>query len=198
MAKPKKTKNKEPRGKNKKIWMIVLVIIVALTITFGIGIAFNLGNIGIRLNNFLAGMPVAGNIFEPIDKEKTPEQLEEERLENTRRMLEQERENLDEWSDNLAAWELQLKTKEEELNQQKDVVEKLQQRLETRLKSIQELVAYYESMDAEDAVNILNNISDNDLVVVILKNMKQQKSSEILAAMDPRKAARLMEIMSAM
>jgi flagellar motility protein MotE (MotC chaperone) len=199
MAKAKKTKEKKPKDKrNYKIWRILLVIIIAVALTLGIGIAFNLGGMGVKTNNFLAGIPIANSFIKPVQQAKTAEELKKESQESAMKMLEQERTNLEELSDNLAAWELQLKAKEEELMEQKEAVAELQQRLDTRLHNIEELVSYYESMDASDAVNILNNISDNELIIVILKNMKQQKCSEILAAMEPRKAARLIEIMSVM
>lgn len=192
-----KTKTKDPEhNAQKRIWIIPVVIIVALGMTFGIGVAFNLGNMGIRTNNFLAGLPVTNIFFKPIEQQKTPEQLEEENRERTERMLEQQRINLEELSGNLTVWEQQLEAKEEELMEQKEAIQQLQQRLEARLQDVEELVTYYENMDAADAVNILNNMSDSELVVVILKNMKHQKSSEILAEMDPRRAARLMEMMS--
>lgn len=123
-------------------------------------------------------------------------QVEREELERAKALLEEQRTNLEELANSLASWELQLKAKEEELVEQKAIIDELQQRLDTRVGNIQELVAYYEKMSASDAVEILGNISDNALVINILRNMKEQKCSEILASMDPRKAARLIETMS--
>ena len=183
--------------KSRKIRLVAAAAAVTAVLVLGFGIAYNLAGMGVKVNNFLASLPVVGNFFKPVEDIKTPEQMEKEELEKTRRLMEEERANLDDLASSLASWELQLKAKEEELAEQKDVVENLQQRLEARVKSVEELVVYCESMDAADAVDILNNISDNQLVIAILRNMKERKCSEILATMDPKKAARLMETMSA-
>lgn len=56
---------------------------------------------------------------------------------------------------------------------------------------VKEFVAYYEKMDAENAAEIFNEMSKTqmDLVVNILKNMKKEKASFILANMEASTAA---------
>jgi flagellar motility protein MotE (MotC chaperone) len=192
MAKKESAAVKKPR----RVRRIIFMAAVAAALLIGFGIAFNIAGMGVKTNNLLASLPITGNYFKVVGEKKTPEQLEREELDKTRKLLEEERAHLDELAGNLASWELQLKAMEEELASQKEAVEDLQQRLDARVKSIEELVVYYEKMDAADAVEILDNISDNRLVITILRNMKEQKCSEILAAMEPKKAARLMETMS--
>jgi flagellar motility protein MotE (MotC chaperone) len=193
MAKKERAAVKKPR----RVRSIIVITAVAAALLLGFCIAFNIAGIGVKTNNLLASLPLTGNYFKVVGEKKSPEQLEREELEKTRKLLEEERVHLDELAENLAIWELQLKAMEEELTGQKEAVEDLQQRLDARAKSIEELVVYYEKMDAADAVEILDNISDIRLVITILRNMKEQKCSEILAAMEPKKAARLMETMSA-
>ncbi len=189
-------KEKSPAGKGKKILIFIVIILVASAATFGVMIAFNIGNTGVKTNNFLATLPVAKHFFKPIGPVKTPQELEEEKLEAQRKQLELEKTQMDEFSEQLAQWELQLKAKESELIDREKYIEGLRRKLETRLDNITKLTEYYEKMEPEDAVEILNNIADNELVVVILKNMKQQNTSEILALMEPARAARLMEMMA--
>ena len=190
-------KEREGPKKTRRAWLVTAVAIAIIILLLGLCIAFNFAGLGVKVNNTLATLPVIGNFFKPMEEAKSPEQLQREELEKAKKLMEQERANLDELASSLAAWELQLKAKEEELEKQKEAVEDLQQRLEARARNVEELVTYYQNMDAADAVNILNNISDEQLVITILRNMKERKCSEILAAMDPKKAARLMEIMSA-
>lgn len=192
----KAKKEKAAAGKGRKIILIITIFAVALAATFGVVVAFNIGNFGVKANNCLASLPVARNFFKPIGPVKTPQQLELEKLEKQKKQLEQEQAQLDELSIKLAQWEVQLKAKESELIEQENNLEKLQQKLESRLNDITELTEYYEKMDSKDAVEILNNIGDNQLIVIILKNMKQQSASEILALMEPLRAARLMEMMA--
>ena len=194
MAKAKK-EGAAPK-RNRKRWIVIVPVVVILALVLGFCIAFNLAGMGVKANNLLASLPVAGSFFKTVEEQKTPQQIEREELANTKKFLDEQRTNLDELANSLASWELQLKAKEEELEEQKTAVEDLQKRLDIRVENIEELVVYYEKMDASDAVKILDNISDNALVMNILRNMKEQKCSEILAAMDPRKAARLMETMS--
>lgn len=190
-------KEREGQKKTSRTRLVTAVAAAIIILLLGFSIAFNFAGLGAKVTNTLASLPWVGNFFKPAEEAKSPEQLQKEELEKAKKLMEQERANLDELASSLASWELQLKAKEEELEKQKEVVEDLQQRLEARARNVEELVTYYQNMDAADAVEILNNISDNQLVITILRNMKEQKCSEILAAMDPKKAARLMEIMSA-
>ncbi|MGI6703180.1 MAG: MotE family protein [Clostridia bacterium] len=184
-----------PKRKNKR-WIIIASATVIPALVLGFCITLNLAGMGVKANNLLASLPVTGSFFKTMEEPKTPMQVEREELERAKALLEEQRTNLEELANSLASWELQLKAKEEELVEQKAIIDELQQRLDTRVGNIQELVAYYEKMSASDAVEILGNISDNALVINILRNMKEQKCSEILASMDPRKAARLIETMS--
>ncbi len=193
----KADKDKSGVKKARKMWRVTAVLVVFVAIFLGFSIAFNLAGIGVKTNNFLAAFPITRSFFRPVGDIKTPQQLEKEEHEKAVKLLQEERSNLDQLANNLASWELQLKAKEEELMEKELAIEELQQRLDTRLQNVQDLVSYYEKMDAEQAVNIMDNISDNQLLIVVLKNMKEQKCAEILAAMDPRKAARLIETMSA-
>ncbi len=190
-------KEREGSKKTRRTRLVTAAAIAITILLLGLCIAFNFAGLGVKVNNTLASLPGVGSFFKPVEEAKGPEQLQREELEKAKKLMEQERANLDELASNLASWELQLKAKEEELEKQKEAVEELQQRLEARARNVEELVTYYQNMDATDAVKILDNIPDNQLVITILRNMKERKCSEILSAMDPKKAARLMEIMAA-
>ncbi len=190
----KKKRDRAASKGGKKRWAVaVLILLVIIT---GFSIAFNLVGLGVKVNNILASIPITGNLFDRMEKPKTPLELERDELQDIKSTLEEQRQNLDELANSLMLWEQQLGEKEAELEEQRTAIEELRQRLEVKVKSIQEQVTYYEKMDTQGAVKILDNIADNRLVLNILRNMKEQKCSDILAAMDPRRAARLMEAMS--
>lgn len=192
----KAEREKRASGTVKKVLIAISIILIAAALTLGILIAFNIGGMGIKVNNCLASLPVTRNFFKPIEAGKTPEQLEQERLEREKRQLQEERKQLEELSKNLEAWELQLKAKESELLEQQKAIQEMQKKLESRLESIQELAKYYERMEPEDAVKIIDNMADTQLVITVLKNMKQERASQILSLMEPGKAARIMEMMA--
>lgn len=192
----KSSKEKAAGKKGAKIGLIIAAVTIAFVGTFSVCVALNIGGLGVKTNNYLASLPVTRNFFKAVPPAMSPEEIEKERIKNEKRILEEERKKLEEFSSNLQAWELQLKAKESELNAKESEIKELEEKLEPRLHKIQDLAAYYEKMDSADAVQIINNMSDNELIIVILKNMRQQKSSEILSLMDPKKAARIMEIMS--
>ncbi len=182
------------KGGGKKKWIIITLTAIVLIV--GLCIAFNLVGMGVRVNNILASIPVTSSLFDRMEEPKSPLEQEKEELQDMKRALEEQRLNLDELANSLMLWDQQLKEKEKELEGQREIIEELQQRLDTKVKNIQELVTYYEKMDAQEAVKILENIADNRLILNILRNMKEQKCSDILATMDPRRAARLIEAMS--
>lgn len=190
--------NKSPKEKaaGNKVGLILTITLLSLVVALGVGIAFNIGGLGVKANNLMASLPVTKNFFKPVAPAKSAQELENERMENEKALVAEERKSLEEFSNSLGTWELQLKAKESELNEKEIMLMELEERLEPRIKSIEELVLYYEKMDAADAVEIINRMSGNELIIVLLKNMKQQKASEILAQMDPQKAARIIEMMT--
>ncbi|MBA1333855.1 MAG: hypothetical protein HPY66_0248 [Firmicutes bacterium] len=192
----KSPKEKAAGKKGKKAGLILIIILLSFVIALGAGIAFNIAGLGVKVNNCMASLPITRNFFKPVAPAKSPQELEIERIENEKTLIEEERKRLEEFSNSLGTWELQLKAKESELNDKEIMLMELEERLEPRIKNIEELVLYYEKMDSADAVEIINRMSSNELIIVLLKNMKQQKSSEILAQMDPQKAARIIEMMS--
>ena len=59
--------------------------------------------------------------------------------------------------------------------------------------SIEEQVQYLEKVDNTKAMQIIMSMDDKESVVQILRNMKKEKASAILALMDPLQAAQLLE-----
>lgn len=128
-------------------------------------------------NNFRIAMGetdlLKSNDVETVSKEKIEKAKEEVRKEEEakRKKLEAEKKVLEE-------------------KQKKLEAEKEAQQDAAKLKKLKKIVKAYESMSAEDAVNILKNMNERE-VSEILSLMQDRKLSKILSAMEPVRAARL-------
>ncbi|MBM4117012.1 hypothetical protein FJ251_04600 [bacterium] len=67
---------------------------------------------------------------------------------------------------------------------------------EARLRSLKKLAKVYEAMPAREAAAILSGM-DVDIVLEILRNMKERPAAQVLAALDPGRAAALSNMLSA-
>ncbi|NLN47161.1 MAG: hypothetical protein GX153_11455, partial [Clostridiaceae bacterium] len=59
-----------------------------------------------------------------------------------------------------------------------------------------QVVAIYESLDPAQAASVLVALEDEEMLVVILKNMSQGRVSQILGKMDPQAAARMLALLA--
>jgi flagellar motility protein MotE (MotC chaperone) len=67
--------------------------------------------------------------------------------------------------------------------------------VEAQEKSTKKLAKLYESMPAKEAASILSGM-DMELVLGVLKRMKERPAAKIMAALDPARAAALSSLMS--
>lgn len=66
---------------------------------------------------------------------------------------------------------------------------------EQKLKSLKKLSKVYEAMPAKDAASILSGM-DVDIVLEVVRNMKERPAAKILAALDPARAAAISNLLS--
>ncbi len=66
---------------------------------------------------------------------------------------------------------------------------------EQKLKSLKKLAKVYEAMPAKDAASILSGM-DVDIVLEVVRNMKERPAAKILAALDPARAAAISNLLS--
>ncbi len=64
-----------------------------------------------------------------------------------------------------------------------------------KLKSLKKLAKVYEAMPAKDAASILSGM-DVDIVLEVVRNMKERPAAKILAALDPARAAAISNLLS--
>jgi flagellar motility protein MotE (MotC chaperone) len=65
-----------------------------------------------------------------------------------------------------------------------------------RTRSLKKLAKVYEAMPPKDAAAILSGM-DVDIVLEVLRNMKERPAAQVLAALDPGRAAALSNMLSA-
>lgn len=179
------------KGKGK----IILFIIILFLLIFGtLAIVFDVGGMkGLALS--LVGrdhskqtIAVKSDLEIELEKEKEFINAEKTKLSALRTDLEN--------------YKAQLNTREEELDEREDEllekekeVEGLNNRLTTEFEDLNDLIKIYEKMDGEEAAAILSQIENTDQVILIIKNLKKEKSAEILGLMDSKKAAGLLSRM---
>ena len=74
-------------------------------------------------------------------------------------------------------------------------IERLSERLSVQYEDLTELTKIYEKMDGEEAAAILSQIEDTHQVILIIKNLRKEKSAEILGLMDAKIAADILSEM---
>lgn len=194
--KTKTEKGVKTHSRLQNIFLIFIIIILTASIVIGSILLFNIGGVKPLILKKISKMPLVGNIVKPVAENKTPEEIEMEKLQAQRndiaiqvKQLEENEKKLDEREKIISEKEEMLQEKEQQIN------EKLEQ-LNANLNSIKEQVEYFENMNPANAVQIISNMESKDTVVKILRNMSKEKSSSILMLMDPLQAAQLIEDIS--
>ncbi|HZJ82629.1 MAG TPA: hypothetical protein VFD57_02355 [Clostridia bacterium] len=186
-TKGKKT-NRAPRILIISLLSVVLIVGGTLVIVFNIG-----GIKDIALSFFIKdGAKLDMGIISSQESE----------LEKEREFVKSEQTKLTALRTDLESFKAQLKSREEELNEKEMLISDKEQELDRKtedlsgqFQDVRELTKIYESMDGEDAAAILSEIEDNEQVLIILKNIKRDKSAEILGLMERKKAADILSNM---
>ena len=178
------------------IALVLIIFILTISIVLGSILLFNIGGAKPLVLKMIYSLPLIGNVVKPMAENKTPEQIEMEKLQVERndiavqfKQLEENRKALEERENIISEKEELLAQKEEQIN------ERLEQ-LNTRFNSIKEQTEYLEKMESSKAVQIISNMESKGAVVQILRNMNKEKSSSILMLMDPLQAAQVLEDIS--
>jgi flagellar motility protein MotE (MotC chaperone) len=175
--------------KSKATSFIAIIIIFLVLVSSGVVVfMLNVGNIrGTVLSVFLPQI-------------ETEEQLSEQQ--QLEAQIRDEIIRLDAIEEELNTRENQLNIRENELNLKAEDLDKLMQenadinsRLTLQLESLTRITEMYGSMESEQAAQILSEMESIDQIVLILKNLNNKKSGEILGLMEPQKAAGLIERM---
>lgn len=136
----------------------------------------------------------AAKTDEPEIRELDPDELTAaelkvlQELSNRRAQLDQRERNIDMRTGLLKAAEKRIEEKLVQLKAlQASISRKIKERAEKTGPRMQSLVKIYEKMKAKDAARIFAKL-DLDILLEVIKGMREAKSAPILAAMDPTKA----------
>jgi flagellar motility protein MotE (MotC chaperone) len=187
----KKGKKKERKGNT--VLLILIILILGFIVTFGSIFFFNFAGLKAETSAWISNIPVVGKLLKPLVENKNPEQIAKEELEiekmnNTLKLKEinDQKKELDKRAKEIENKEKELADKELQIN---GTLEKLND----KLISIQEQVQYLEKVDNQKAMQIIMSMDDKASAVQVLRNMKVEKASAILALMDPLQAAQILE-----
>lgn len=172
---------------------IVLIIILIFLISGSLVIGFNIG--GIRDIVFsIIGKDIAKDIVGGL-QDQDPYQDEKEFINTEKAKLLALRTDLENYRAQLQDKENELQEKETLLLEKEREIERLSERLSVQYEDLTELTKIYEKMDGEEAAAILSQIEDTHQVILIIKNLRKEKSAEILGLMDAKIAADILSEM---
>lgn len=197
VEKKKSIKTGKKHVKLQNFFLILMIILLTAIIVVGCILLFNIGGTKPALLKHMSSWPILGKIIGPVAEDKTPQQLELEKIESEKKDLDIRFEQLSEKEKEIETREEALAAKEEELKEKETQLNEKLDRLNTKLSSVMEQVEYFEKMDSTKAMQILSNMESKDAVVQIIRNMKKEKSSSILMLMDPLQAAQILEDIAA-
>ncbi|MDK2877475.1 MAG: flagellar protein FlbB [Thermoanaerobacteraceae bacterium] len=182
---------------NKNFIIALSVFIVVVIFVLGLILYFNhadLNKTNPSVKKVLAIIPGFNNRL------KQAEQMNE--VQRQQKLIEEEKNKLKAEWDNIEKKNQELKVKEQELNNREQELKSKESellatraKLETNLKNIKDISQYYELMDPGNAAKIFATM-DDELIIQIFQNMKKESVSQILSALDPKKAASITKKMS--
>ncbi len=159
-------------------------------------------------DNTTATEAVMGDVPEKVGKlegkeiiDFTPSELDLlQSLRERREEIRQREEQLQQQQRVLEAMQKRLEDKAEELNNIKTKVEDVRTEItllsekfkKNESSQIESLTRIYEKMKSKDAARIFDNL-DTEIVIDVVKSMKEARVAPIIAAMDPKKATIITE-----
>ncbi len=190
-ADSKRDKKKERKGNT--FLLIIIILILTSIVSLGSIFLFNFAGLKAEASMWISNIPVVGKLLKPLVVNKNPEQIAKEELELQKSNNAIKLKELNEQKRELDKKAKEIESKEKELAEKELQINNTLEKLSEKLTSIQEQVLYLEKVDNTRAMNIIMSMDDKATAVQILRNMKKEKASAILALMDPLQAAQILE-----
>lgn len=187
----KRGKRKERKGNT--LLLILVILILALIVSFGAIFMFNFAGLKAETSMWISNIPVVGKLLKPVVESKNHEQIAKEEIELEKINIEIKLKEMDEQQKELDIRAKEIEVKEKDLAEKELQINATKERLSEKLINIQEQVQYLEKVDNTKAMQIIMSMDDKASAVQILRNMKKEKASAILALMDPLQAAQILE-----
>jgi len=188
---------KGPKAKRKKGWLIAVIILFILISSSALLFVLDIGGLRSRSLSILQslGLPGEGKVSQEDLQQKLLLEEEREKLAQDMAAVARKAEELEALEHELLKREGIISEAEKQLKEQEDELEEMKDRLSLQINEIREIVQIYEKMDGENAAKVLAELVDKDeeLAVRIFKNLKKEKAGEILAYLDPKKGAGIIQ-----
>ncbi|MGI6707455.1 MAG: MotE family protein [Clostridia bacterium] len=188
---------KGTKAKRKNGWLIPVIILFVLLSSSVLIFILDIGGLRSRALPVLEafGLPVEGQISQEDLQQKLQLEAERQKLAQDMEAVARKAEELEELEHELLKKEGLLNEAEKELKEKEDELEEMKAHLSLQINEIREIVQIYEKMDGENAAKVLAELVDEDeeLAVRIFKNLKKDKAGEILAYLDPKKGAGIIQ-----
>lgn len=191
-AKADSKRNRKER-KGNTFLLILIILILTSIVSFGAIFMFDFAGLKAETSMWITNIPVVGKLMKPVVEKKNFEQIAKEEIDQEKRNMAVKQKELNEKEKELEKKAKELENKEKELAGKELQINDTLQKLSDKLSSIQEQVEYLEKVDNTKAMNIIMSMDDKATAVQILRNMKKDKASAILALMDPLQAAQILE-----
>lgn len=186
-------KRDKSRKVNPFLWFLFAVIIPVAVVVSLVFVILNIA--GFDAFNWLkekgSNVPIVSNMISTDDAEQ--QQSTEMHLQQ---VIEEKDEKIEELTQSMNDQEVKIQELEREITQlekseldNKDLEETMELEEEDTNKKVKTVAKSYEKMAPEKAAEILENMSDQSSLVLILKEISNDSRGEILQEMDPKKAA---------
>ncbi|SHM10601.1 Flagellar motility protein MotE, a chaperone for MotC folding [Caldanaerovirga acetigignens] len=181
----------ENKSSQFKIAIFGLIVLLILAIIFAGWFLISRSK-SLPLSSMMTRIPFVGA---RLVKSSSNEQSLVEQLEKEKSLLDAEWQKLNRQASEINKKQKELEKKEWELNEREAKLNQEKARVEQTLDDIKNIAQYYELMAPNKAATIMETLED-EVVIRIFKNMKKEAVAEILANMDPKKAAALTKKLS--
>lgn len=183
---------KEETGNEKRPLRLSIIIFIAIFIILVVGLLFyfNIGGISSHALKYLSNVPVLKGL---IQVKPTTNYADEIKKLNEELSIKQK--ELQSVQSALSDKEKRIEQLQSQLQKQQDEINSLKVQSNAKKTDLKTLATYYENMDPQNAANILNQITDNNILIGILGNMNKDNASKILEQLDPKKAADITKIL---
>lgn len=185
----------------KNILFITIIIFTVLAVISGLLLYFNIFNSRNFAQDFILrkteNIPVIGSVIkETFNKDSDEMVSNKEVLEQEgKEKMEMEWETINEKKAELDKREKDILQKEEELKEKEESISQMKKELEIRLENIEQMASLYNEIKPSKVVEIFNNL-DDELIIQIMHKMRKNNVAEVLAGMDPKRAAELTKKMT--
>ncbi|MGB9779298.1 MotE family protein [Caldanaerobacter sp.] len=175
--------------KRPKVKLFIILAFILIVISTFLLVFFNVGGSQTFITKKLSSIPFLKGVVSPSvreDKDAIIGKLNEE--------IQRKEAIISENEQKIKEQEAQIESLKKEIEELKSENLLLKQQFESRQNSLKDIATYYQNMDPQRAAEILGNLSDQEIINVLI-TMNKDSASKILEALKPEKAAKITNIL---